>query len=487
MRRMGVMLRSAILVTVLAGAGVVSGCASVPARGGFTDVQTLVQTRADVRVQWDQGQPEDREAAATVASMLREELTVGAAVQVALLSNAGLQATYEDLGIAQADLVQAGLLQNPVFAASVRFPDPTAKSNSEFGIVQNFLDIFVRPLRKKVAAEQFEQTKFRVSDAVLQLAADVRKAYYTLQGAHHMRVMRQQVMQAAEAAAELARRQREAETINALDLATQQSDYHQAHLDFTMSEAEIIAHREHLDHLMGLSGTEGAWRIVARLPELPRTAPPLAELEDTALEQRLDIAAARQETRILAIAQSVTRFGILPGINIGVNTEREIDSTQVTGPTLELELPIFDQHQAARARVKAQLRQSQQRVAALERDTLSEVRLAYGRLQVARQAVEYYQDAIIPQHEQAVAESQKHYNYMLVGVYALLEAKQDEIMARRDRIAALIDYWVARAELERAMGMQLPRARADVTTPTETGTPHMEPQQPMHDHHGGSP
>ena len=171
------------------------------------------------------------------------------------------------------------------------------------------------------------------------------------------------------------------------------------------------------------------------------------------------------------------------------NIACEIDSTHVTGPTFELELPIFDQHQAARARVTAQLRQSQQRVAALERDVLSEVRLAYGRLQAARHAAEYYQDAIIPQHEQAVAESQKHYNYMLVGVYALLQAKQDEIMARRDRISALTDYWVARAELERAAGMQLPRASADMTTPTATGTPRMEPQQ-YHQHHdqdGGSP
>ena len=55
-------------------------------------------------------------------ALLEGELTTNAAVQIALLNNAALQATFEELGIAQAELVQAGLLKNPVFAGHVRFP-----------------------------------------------------------------------------------------------------------------------------------------------------------------------------------------------------------------------------------------------------------------------------------------------------------------------------------------------------------------------------
>ena len=62
---------------------------------------------------------------------------------------------------------------------------------------------------------------------------------------------------------------------------------------------------------------------------------------------------------------------------------------------------------------------------------------------------------MIPLREQAVAESQRFYNFMLIGVYELLQAKQDEIDAYRGYIEAVRDYWVARSDLERAVGGRL--------------------------------
>ena len=44
---------------------------------------------------------------------------------------------------------------------------------------------------------------------------------------------------------------------------------------------------------------------------------------------------------------------------------------------------------------------------------------------------------------------------MLHGVYSLLLAKQDEIMARSKHIEALRDYWMTWSDLERAVGAWL--------------------------------
>jgi cobalt-zinc-cadmium efflux system outer membrane protein len=44
---------------------------------------------------------------------------------------------------------------------------------------------------------------------------------------------------------------------------------------------------------------------------------------------------------------------------------------------------------------------------------------------------------------------------MLTGVYQLLAAKQAEINAYREYIETVRDYWIARAELERAVGGRL--------------------------------
>jgi cobalt-zinc-cadmium efflux system outer membrane protein len=98
------------------------GCATFDQRAGFSDVRMAVEERSGKRVAWNLGTDLDAEAAAEVQRLLAGPLTADGAIQVALLNNRSLQATYADLGIAQADVVQAGLLTNPVFGGAVFFP-----------------------------------------------------------------------------------------------------------------------------------------------------------------------------------------------------------------------------------------------------------------------------------------------------------------------------------------------------------------------------
>ncbi|MFN3533144.1 MAG: TolC family protein, partial [Candidatus Brocadia sp.] len=224
------MYRTVTIFAMITCIGLLSGCASVPKEAGFPDVQRLIEQRIGQRVHWNQGRPEDA--------------AVSDAVQIALLNNRSLQATYEELGIAQADLVQAGLLRNPTFFASFRFMDRAIdrhrQTNTEFSVDQDFLDLLMLPLRKKVAAAQFEQAKQRVSNAVLDLAKEVRSAYYTLQSDEQILEMRRTVAQATEAAAELASRQLEAGTLKQLDVDNQKGFYHQAKLDMARTEIQVV-------------------------------------------------------------------------------------------------------------------------------------------------------------------------------------------------------------------------------------------------------
>ena len=149
-----------------------SGCASVSAKGEFQDVQSVVESRTGLRTHWNQGTSEDEWVQETVKAMLNEKLSVDEAVQIALLNNPTLQAEYEELGIAQADLVQAGLLSNPLFSGSWREPDGVGKTNSEYLIEQNFLEILFLPLRRKMAKEQFIQVKHRVGNSLLNFTSE---------------------------------------------------------------------------------------------------------------------------------------------------------------------------------------------------------------------------------------------------------------------------------------------------------------------------
>jgi len=458
--------------------GLLIGCASVPKEAGFPDVQNIIEQRIGRRVHWNQSTSEDAAVVDAVRSMLQQELTIDEAVQIALLNNRSLQATYEELGIAQADLVQAGLLRNPLFGASFRFPDKTVgghrSTNTEFSVVQDFLDLLVRPLRKKVAAAQFEQTKLRVGNTILNLAAEVRSTYYALQADEQTLEMRRTVVQATEAAVDIATRQHDAGTLKTLDLANQQGFHDQAKLDMTRTDIQIVADRERLNRLMGIWGADTMWKLPERLPELPESEIPMEHLESIAVSQRLDLAAARQETQVIAHALSLTRrYRYFYVFDVGVDSEHDVaDDVTFTGPNLTLELPIFDRRQASISRLEAQLRQSLQRLASLAIDIRSEVREIRERLLAARNVAKYHHDSILPLRQRIVDESQLYYNGMLIGVYELLLAKQNQINAGREYIETLRDYWIARSDLERAVGGRL------IVTEETTQPPAQPMEQP---------
>ena len=468
----------------------ISGCASVSPRKAVGQVESRVQERTGREVHWAQEKFESQAAEESIQKLLAQPLTADGAAQIALLKNAGFQARLQGLGLAQADLVRAGLLENPIFFAGVRFPAGGGQTNTEFSITQNFLSVLTLLLEKRVAKGRLEQAQFDVSEAVLDLAAEVKEATYALQSAEEMLEYLRTVTKAQEAAASLAERQLEAGTINALDLSRQQAAYHDAQVTLIREESEVAQARERLGLLMGLP-TQEKWEVAHRLPDLPSSDPSPGGLEELALSQRWDLMAARKEPEILAREQIINRLSLFPTLRLGLDTDQESpEGTRLTGPALEISLPVFDQRRASGARITAQRRQSEYLVAALEREIRSEVRMAQTQLVAARRAADEYRSRLLPLRQQIVGESLKRYNYMLLGVFQLLQTKQDEIETHSRYTGALKDYWIAHARLERAVGGHLPKPAESSTAPAAAPEPAKTmptPTPPSHEphHHGG--
>jgi cobalt-zinc-cadmium efflux system outer membrane protein len=437
---------------------IAAGCAQVPKGAGFNDVKGLVGERVDYRLQWNQETEADREAEGAVAELLKNELTPETAVQIALLNNPSLQAAYEELGITQADVVEAGLLENPVIFGQVRYPNKSGEYNNyEFGITQNFLDILMQPARKKLSAIRFEQIKLQVADKVIQMVAEVRKSYFTVLGARQIRDLRNEITLAAGNSFELARRLHSAGNISDLELATERAHFEQSRLELANSETALLDEREHLTRLMGLWGSQTGWRLPEQLPDIPSAEMPLENAESMAIENRLDLAAERKATEALAQALGITIDWRWVGqIEVGISRERETDRTWVTGPELAIELPIFNQRQADIARLEAQLRRSRNRLTAQAIDIRSEVRSLRNRLIMQRNIIDHYRHTLLPIREQIVDLKLKNYNYMLTGAFDLIMAKQQEFEAYQKYIEAIRDYWFIRADLQRALGGRLP-------------------------------
>lgn len=439
------------------------GCASTSPSQPFQDTAAMVEARGGHKIVWNQAGGDDATVTRSVRDLLARELTVDAAVQVALLHNQDLVATYEDLGIAQADLVQAGLLQNPTFTGGVSLPYASRGNDVVPGfnlsVTQDFVSIFTMAARKRIARTELEAVKRRVADAVLRAAFDVSAAFYALQAAEQTAEMRRMILEAGDAALDLAHRQHDAGNINDLDVANQESLFEQVRTDLVRSDAEVASARESLARLMGVWGGDAAFRIAPKLPDLPEAEQSLEHLESLAIARRLDLAAAHEEAQAtshaLAMAQNFWFFG---GGSVGGSFERSPEQYSAVGASAGVDLPIFDQKQAVIARLQAQKRARLAREQALAVAIRSEVRDVRTRLVTARAVVVRYQSVVVPLRRRVVALSQQQYNAMLLGAYQLLFAKQNEVSAYRELIEALRDYWTARAALERATAGALSNA-----------------------------
>ena len=435
-----------------------SGCTTVSLNAGFTEIGALVEKRNAIKIFWNSGTELDREAAEKVRSLLKGRLTVDESVQIALLNNRDLQAIYSDLGVAQADLVQAGLLSNPVFNAGVFFPVSGGRPDLELNVVMNFLDLFYRPLRERVAAAQFEETKLRVTGSVLDFAAQVRAAFYAYQANEQMLEMRQTILQSLMASYEVARRLHEAGNITDLELNRERALAETAKLDLRSTEMAERQSREQLNDLMGIWANDTEWQTDRRLPDIPPEPMPLEGLERTALAQSIDLSNARQRIVVAGEQLGLDRAAsLIPESHSGVLGEKDEGAWKV-GPVLEFPVPLFDQGQARIGRAVAELRRGQQEYYAMAVRIRSAARALRDQIQGARDRALYYRDIMLPLQERIVNEAQLHYNAMQIGPVQLLRAREQQIETAVAYVEALRDYWLARTDLGQILSGRLPGA-----------------------------
>lgn len=451
-----------------------AGCSAVDPQPAIDRVRTDVADRAAVAVDWDAEEQGQEAVGRAVAAKLSGELTVDDAVAVSLLKNPTLRALYRELGVAQSDIVAAGLPENPTFSAERRFRGKA----TEFDVAQEFVSIFLIPLRRRMAESQFKGERLRVTQEVVDHAAEVRTAYFRAQASEQVAELRRTVVQAMDGSREAARALRAAGNTAELDVAVAERGANRARLDLADAELEVAEARERLNVLLGLWGEETAWRVPHRLPDLPAADPPAGELERRAVTGRLDLASLRAEIEALAQSLGLTRItGLLPDLTLGGHSEREPEGQTSRGPSLSFPIPIFDRGQAARARAKYLLLQAGDRYAARAIEVRSDVRAAVARMATARKKAEFYRRAVLPTQAVVTDQTLLRYNGMFVGVFDLLEARQEQIDSARDYIEAVEEYWVTRTELERVLARRLPAGDLRPSS-AETG-----PAAPMTHHH----
>ena len=432
---------------------VLAGCATFSGDGGMAPVQQSVKEAIGkdvVAMRTDA----DREAISKrVADIVAKPLDVDDAVQLAILNNRGLQASFQDLGISESDLVRAGRLPNP--SITIGRSSVAGDVGYEQSVGFNVLALLTMPMATEIERRRFEAARRSVVLDILRVAADTRKAYYSaLAAGETVRYMRQ-VRTAAEASAELARRMAEVGNWSALNQAREQSFYADAALQVAQAERSSVRAREQLARLLGVSDRD-AYKLPDRLPELPKSAEELPGVEQSAMDRRIDLQMARLDAEAQAKNLGLTRATRFVNVlELGGKREHDHlgDGTSATKRTYEItfELPLFDFGTARVARAEALYMGSVHRAAELAVNARSEVRDAYHAYRTGYDVARHYRDEIVPLHKKISDENLLRYNGMLIGVFDLLADARSQITAVNASIEALRDFWIARADLDMAM------------------------------------
>jgi len=451
------------------------GCTSIPADLGRNEVNELVAAR---------GQSVDENTGELLSSLMSAPLSAESAVRIALINNPELQASYASLGFAAADVYEAGRIRNPILSGV--FLDTNAAGERDqvtYGLVVSFTDLITLPARKRLSRGAFAAMKQHVGADVLGVAAAAEKAYYEYVGAQQVAALRAQIANAGELSARLAQRFFDAGNLAPRELAMERAAASEARLTALEAANAAFAARTALADILGLS-VGAPWTAPAALRLPVMVEDDLDTLLALARDARLDLAAARTNADVLADRLGVVNWTRWLGdLDVGVERERDTDGSRLSGPTVDWEVPIFNQHRDALLRADAELQVAISDVRRATIDVDNSVRLANAALENVRARIEEYRAELIPQRIETVARAQEEVNFMLIGIFELIALKQDEYDAYQGYLEAIRDYWLARADLALAVGTSLPSA-ANVGSERIDVDQFVQPQSGGSDHSG---
>jgi outer membrane protein TolC len=427
-----------------------SGCTSFSRDGGLDAVAAITKERTGQAVVFSKPGTNPAPAENTITELLSKPLSAEGAVHVALLNNRSLHASLAQLGIAEADLVQAGRMRNPSFA----FGRMAGGQDVEIdrSIMFDLIGLLTIPVRSNIEQRRVEISKLQAAMEAVRLATETRRAYFNAVAAQQAAHYAEQVRTSAEASAELAKGMAQVGNFSKLDQMREQAFYADATAQLARARHNATAAREQLSRLMGVWGANTAFSLPDRLPDLPATPKSVERIETQAIQQRLDVQMAKRDTEMTASALGLSKAtGFINVLHAGYVNKSTIGAPRENGYEIELELPIFDWSGARIAKAQAIYMQSVERTAATAIRARSEAREAYSAYRTTFDLARHYRDDLIPLRKRISEETLLRYNGMLVSVFELLADARAQINSVNAAIEAQRDFWLAETDLQAAI------------------------------------
>jgi outer membrane protein TolC len=389
-----------------------------------------------------------------VQKLLAAPLSADGAVQIALLNNKGLQAAYNELGIAETKMVEASLPPNPSFSLS-RI-STSVELDIERKIVGDILALATLPARADAAADRFHQSQLRAAEETLRVGTETRRNYYRAVASRQLVTFLREASSAAETSAKLARQLGETGAMNKLDQAREQSFYVELVAELAAARQRAASEREALTRSLGLWGNDIEFKLPDALPAVPKRPQTLPAVEVQAVRRRVDLQVARIEVDTLAKSYGLTnatRFINLLNASGVSRTQRESSGAHGTGGGVEVEfqVPIFDFGEVRLRQASETYMAAVNRLTQMAVEVRSQARDAYRVYRSAYDIARHYRDQVLPLRQIITEETMLQYGAMQIDVFSLLTEARQRLAVNVAAIEARRDFWLASANLGAAV------------------------------------
>jgi len=430
------------------------GCSTISQKEAFDSVNQLTIERGEKNLQWIKTPQEAARVDERVHLLLSEPLTQENTLRIMLINNRALQQTYEKIGVAQSELVEAGLMRNPLLGYSIGRGNGTTASTLSVEVA--FLDLLWIPLRRELGGLALEEMMFSVGDTVLRSARDAKKSYIEARIAEEKATLYRSILKSHEASFQLAVRQYTAGNLPKRDMLKIQESYERARIESITLSRENAAAREALNKILGLYGGQTHYTFSSE--PLIRREPAVSEpgLEKQAITHRLDMRSAMKSVDYAAAQAGYSeKTRLVSEWELSIESEKTAGEKRFNTFGIKLPIPIFDFGQARVSKTQALYNQSVHRLYETAVNIRSEVREGYAQLRYTYDIAHSYDEVIVKSNQQILEETQLFYNGMLDGIYELLEDQRRYGEAKMEALNALGAYQKAQADLEYTMGGKL--------------------------------
>ncbi len=435
----------------------ITGCATVNPQKDFDAVSLSSQMKTGYTVTWQQTPEDEAQTQRAVEELLMDGVTQEEAVRIALMNNRDLQAKFEFLGIARADVVQAGLFSNPSIGTLFEFPTKGAFGvGPDIDLLFSLSDLWNVPIRQEIASFDAQRVTMQVIEEILKTAAEARNAFDEVLFQQALYEFTQSNIKLFESAFDKTKYYYQSGLVNDLDLSLAESSVYEEKLALAKVEADLKSARVELVRQLGLDPLESIIKTQGKLPETQTVSLTPSEAWNYAYDNRADLKISRFQIEQSKWVLKLQKARIYGDVNLGGNYTRELDGTKTYGPLLSFQIPIFDQNQAGIARAQYQLRQAEKNLAATETTAQEEILRLIRELKFQHNNATLLRDKMLVLNRKTEKFAEKFYNAMQLNAFFLIEARRRVLNTFRNYLEARRDYRRIESQLEVALGGKMP-------------------------------